>query len=84
MSALLRWLAGAVQSSDGTTPSSTRICGTLVVLAFVVGMFVRLPVGTLTVAAGLVATLFGVRDGGPLDAYLASRGQNAPVAGVAP
>lgn len=75
MKALISWVANIVQSSDGATPSATRVAAMLVTIAFIV-LFLWKPdqVGGLGIAAGFASTLFGVRDGGPIDAFLAARG----------
>jgi len=69
----MHWIASIVASSDGWTPSATRICGVLVVLAFIVKMFVHPDLGTLGAAATLAGALFAVRDGGPIDAIVKAK-----------
>lgn len=85
MSALLHWLAGVVASADGTTPSSTRIAGMLLILTLIVGTFVHIALATLTLIASTALLCLGIRDGGPLDSWFQTKvAVAATAAGVPP
>ncbi len=87
MSALLTWLAGIVASADGTTPSATRICGVMLVLAFIANMFWLTNTGGMALCAALVCACFGLRDGSPVTEWIHGVNPNAsggPPPGGAP
>ncbi len=60
-------------SSDGATASSTRVCGVLCVIAFIVKMFWKPDASVLTADGVLILGLFAVRDGGPIDAFVQAK-----------
>jgi hypothetical protein len=73
MSAILHYLASIVASADGTVPSSTRVAGMLLILTLIVGAFVRLPFGTLSLIASTALLCLGIRDGGPVDTFFKAK-----------
>ncbi len=87
MSAVSHFLAGIIQSSDGHTPSSARVIGVVLAIAFIVKMFVHPDVGVLTACGGFACVCLGLRDGGPLDSFLQAKvaiAASAPGATPAP
>jgi len=68
---LWHFVSSTVVSADGASASASRVCALALTLAFIVKMFWGPDAGVLGVTAGLVTSCLGLRDGSPIQGWLA-------------